>query len=53
MDRERAVARGIERKDALTNATGSGQRALRIRDWDLGYAVDLPGKKVTAELSDT
>lgn len=43
---------GLSAETLLANAPGSGQRALRIRDWDLGYLVDVPSKKVVGVVSE-
>jgi hypothetical protein len=43
---------GLSARTLLANTPGSGQQTLRIRDWDLGYVVDVPSKKIVDELSE-
>jgi len=42
---------GLSARTLLANRHGSG-RALRIRNWDLGYLVDVPNNKVAAVLNE-
>lgn len=43
---------GLSARTVLGNRPGSGARTLRIRDWNLGYLVDVRNKKVVDVLSE-
>lgn len=51
IDNDRLLV-GLSARTLLANRAGSGQRTLRIRDWDLGYIVDVQSKNVIGELNE-
>ncbi len=43
---------GLDARTLPANAHGSGRRTPRIREWYLGYLIDVPSKRVVGDLSE-